>query len=431
MLLSEDASRTGKVGTAISQSTRLGSLFRDEIAARGRDDIHGNILLALPVKWQIVSGLLIAFVIAALTMFGSVSYARSDVVSGSLIPNEGALRVIADRPGRVSKIAIAEGEAVGQGAPLFHIDTEPGADAGAGGQKMLDTLAAQGTLINSQENISKELSAAQRAEIAAQIAGVEQELASILAQIKAQKSLIELAQTGYDKAVSIASRGYLSERDMAARREGLLGRTQGLAALTQMQAAKFADLSRLRSQLGSVRVKQLADQAAFENARSELQKSRIRTSGEADYTLSAPIAGTVSVLSVQTGDYLTSDRPALYLVPAGHRLVARLLVPTKSIAFLRRGQTMTLSLDALSSSTKNSIQARVRTISAAPSQAQGTGYSTDPMYVVTADLIPGGMRSTSLETALIAGMTLTGRIASERKTMLQWIFDPLIDGSNR
>ena len=84
---------------------------------------------------------------------------------------------------------------------------------------------------------------AQLRQLAAQRSGLTAEITQLQSQIGLQRDLIESAQKDYDRASTIAARGFISQRDLQVREETLLARRQGLSQLTQSLATKQSALA--------------------------------------------------------------------------------------------------------------------------------------------------------------------------------------------
>jgi membrane fusion protein len=112
------------------------------------------------------------------------------------------------------------------------------------------------------------------------------------------------------------------------------------------------------------------------------------------------------------------------VVPSGAHLQATLYVPTRAIGFVQSGQEVRLQVDAFAYSHFGTISGKVSQISAAPIVRTGVNGQAEPVYLVTATL---NSASPALRDGrkLRSGMTLTASIITERRSLAEWLFEPV------
>lgn len=54
-----------------------------------------------------------------------------------------------------------------------------------------------------------------------------------------------------------------------------------------------------------------------------------------------------------------------------------------------------------------------------------------PFYLVTASIHDGAVRAFGASRPVLPGMTLSARIVTERRSLLEWLFEPVFAVSNR
>jgi membrane fusion protein len=117
-------------------------------------------------------------------------------------------------------------------------------------------------------------------------------------------------------------------------------------------------------------------------------------------------------------------------VPAKAEARVELYVPTAAVGFIRPGQEVRLAIDAFPYQQFGTVTARVVDVSAATIARQGpTGFV--PVYLVTAKLPRPWIKAFGRHQALAPGMTLTARIVTENRSLLEWLFQPIFAVRNR
>jgi membrane fusion protein len=146
--------------------------------------------------------------------------------------------------------------------------------------------------------------------------------------------------------------------------------------------------------------------------------------------LRAPRAGIVSTLLMKTGQHVASGQPLLSILPAGSKLEAQLLVPSSAIGFVAQGDRVVLRYQAYPYQKFGQQYGKVVQVSrSALSPAEtasllGQNIST-PLYRVLVALDRQTVDAYGKAEALKPGMALNADILLDRRSLWQWVFEPL------
>lgn len=141
----------------------------------------------------------------------------------------------------------------------------------------------------------------------------------------------------------------------------------------------------------------------------------------------APKAGTVSGILPRPGHFMNAGNSVLSLLPAGAELEAIVYVPTSAIAFIEPGQDVRLRFHAFPYERFGVHQGQVREVSHTVLLPEEVPEMTlqEPSYRVRVQLSAQQIQAYNRDLPLRAGMTLDGDIITERRSLLQWLFDPI------
>ena len=214
-------------------------LFRQETLNGNRDRLSGDVAVAVPISWQVITFLILGALVTALLFLSLATYSRVESVDGLIRPDVGIAQAVATRAGVVADLTVEDGQVVSQWTPLVTIRAEEdGAKAQTPGALVEAAISRQDASLALQSSASLAAAEAQIAQLAAQQAGLTAEIDQLRLQKEAQASLITTAEGDLKRATEIASRGFISKRDLQVREETLLSRQQGMAQLDQALAAK-------------------------------------------------------------------------------------------------------------------------------------------------------------------------------------------------
>jgi membrane fusion protein len=402
-------------------------MFRQEVQLAQQNRLHGDVSLALPVSWQLIGYGLLALLISAIAFLFLGSYARVETVAGQVEPDLGAAQIVPSRAGIITSIAVKEGDRVSSSSPLVSIRVEEmGRTGGTGPTQVLTALGEQDSQLSAQERSTLAGAGATRQRFAAQIGGLRAETAALDQQIQTQRRLVDVAQGDYDRSQTIAAKGFLSKRDLQTREETLLGRQQQLSSLSQVRADKQASLIEASRAIEEAGQTAQATAAGIAGDRASVAQRRFDVEASRGYTLTAPIAGAVTAVTARIGQSAQSNAPLMTIVPTGAKLEAQLYVPTQAVGFLMVGQEVRLQVDAFPYARFGSVPAVIEKISSAAINRAIANGQSEPVYLVVASIKVPKIYAFGRFHRLQPDMTLTARIVTERRSLAEWLFEPIL-----
>ena len=133
----------------------------------------------------------------------------------------------------------------------------------------------------------------------------------------------------------------------------------------------------------------------------------------------------MTAITGRVGQAAAQGQPLMAVMPAGSRPRAELYVPTQAAGFLAVGQEVRLAVDAFPYQRFGTVTARIAQIaSTAVPRATAEG-GTIPVYLVTVELGAPFVTAFGRRQPLLPGMTLSARIVTERRSLFEWLFEPL------
>lgn len=410
-----------------SDTSHSSIMFRQEVQLAQQNRLHGDVSLALPVSWQLIGYGLLTLLTTAIAFLFLGSYARVETVSGQVEPDLGAAQIVPSRAGIITGIAVKEGERVSSSSPLVSIRVEEmGRTGGTGPAQVLTALGEQDSQLAAQGRSTMAGAGATRQRLAAQIDGLRAETAALDQQIASQRRLVDVAQGDYDRSQTVAAKGFLSRRDLQTREETLIGRQQQLASLGQARADKQASLMEASRAVEEAGQTAQATAAGIAGDRASVAQRRFDVEASRGYTLTAPIAGVVTAVTARIGQSAQSSAPLMTIVPTGAKLEAQLYVPTQAVGFLLVGQEVRLQVDAFPYARFGSVPAVIERISSAAINRAIPNGKSEPVYLVIASIRAPRIYAFGRSHRLQPDMTLTARIVTERRSLAEWLFEPIL-----
>ena len=414
---------------AIRKSEDMPSLFRKEVIESHRQQLLGDAILSQPLSFSVLALLLVVIVAATIAFISLGSYARKETVQGFFSPDKGIVRVHAPRIGVIGQLHVREGQFVNAGDPLLTLLGETVTGGGLNADReQLKVLGSQMNEIDIRTTLEKQRREASERQLAAEIEGLISERSALDQQVSVQRQLLASLKRNYDRISSVVDSGYISIAEYLSKEENLINNKQVLANLLQKQTAIASRV--VQKQLALQRVPLESDERLSQLAsnQSSLKLRVIDLSSRKSITITAPVAGQVAALQAISGSSVDNRSPLLTVLPLGGRLEAHLFVPTSAVGFVEVGQEVRLLYGAFNYRRFGAHSGVVSEISSAmfsPLDAKANIVVNEPTYRVTVQISKESVRAYGQRFPLQAGMLLTADIVLEKRSLIEWLLDPL------
>ena len=403
----------------------VNELFRQQVLDHQDGRLDGSILMAMPPAWRAISFGLAGVLLASFAFLFFGTYTRVEVVEGALTLDSGIAVIVPSRAGVVDRVFVQDGMRVAKGLPLVSVRTEEDlGDGTTAPQRLRATLALQADRYESQEAFLAAASRAKVSELREQARGLSAELRNIDAQIVEQRALTGLSESNFKRAQEVASRGFISRRDLERIEEEGAVRRQQLSQLEQRSIAMKSDIAGIERSMAEAIASSAGQIEALRINRNSIEKERADVDQRQGYVMRAQLAGVVTATVARVGQEAKPGERLMLLVPEGATLQAELQLPSSAVGFVKRGQRVRLAIDAFPYDTFGTVGATVTEVSRA-AYAVSTDTGPTQSYLVVAKLDRDYINAFGKREALLPGMMLTARIITQKRTLFQWLFEPL------
>lgn len=404
------------------------SLFREQVLAQQTSRMQGEVSLVQVPAFTWLTGLIVFIVVCSLIFLLSGSYARKTVVFGVLQPEQGVIRVQTSQPGTVQQLLVQEADRVEVGQPLIeltmqHYSSEK-TELNASLQQELETILANLQRQKKQEIARQHI---RQREVIERTASAQQQLSQVLLQQSTFQQRLELNQHLVEQVSQLSGTGFISNLELSRQKDTLLSLQQQEQVLQGQRLILEEQLKQQQSLQQQLPLDHQATLAHLDNQASELRNQLTRLQHEQSSVIRAPKAGTVSGVLPRAGHFINAGSIVLSLLPEEAELEAILYVPTSAIAFIESGQDVRLRFHAFPYERFGVQQGKVHEVSHTVLLPEEVSDITlqEPSYRVRVRLSSQQIQAYNRELSLRAGMTLDGDVITERRSLLQWLFDPI------
>lgn len=407
------------------------SLFRQEVLKARQGSWLGDIAIASPLaRWVLLT--LAAALGASVVLFLFLGhYTRRESVVGQLVPSGGLLGIAAPAPGTITRVLVHQGDRVHAGDVLLEISsTQDNSTLGdthllVGRQLQLQRQRLKSDLATQQQLATQQLDALQdKARL------LEAQLAQVTDQVGLQKQQVASAQALLERIRPLGAKGYVSALQIQQQEASVLeARTQYKTLIRQQLDARQA-LAAVRQQMTQLPLDAATRQNETERQLATVRQSIAQNEVQRAVLLRAPRDGTVSAVIAKPGQTVAAAQPLLSVLPTGSRLQALLLVPSRAIGFVEPGSRVVLRYEAFPYQKFGQQYGRVADISRSALSPAEVGVlvgqqAREPLYRVQVDLDRQSVPAYGKVEPLKAGMALQADILMERRSLIEWVFEPL------
>ncbi|WP_417706157.1 HlyD family secretion protein [Rheinheimera aquimaris] len=410
-------------------------LFRVNAIKQQSARLDGEVIVVLPVSAGMLTLVALCVAISILVFLSLASFNRKETVSGYLKPDVGLAKVVSSRSGVVQSIFVEDGQQVQAGDRLALIDIPEHLSAGESlTDALFKGLLQQAELISlrKQQLISQFIQ--QEAELNTRRALSNNLLRDIEAQQQLLKQRLQLNQQRYQSYQDLNNRGAISTNELQQQHEFVLNIQQQLAELNANEQSQKVQIAQLEGQLQRLPSEQQQQLSILDSEISRLKQQQTELSARGELLITAPVSGRVTNLVAEVGNRVQPGLPILTIMPGSAQLQAVLLVPTRAYGFVMPGQRTRLRFDAFPYQRFGLYNGEVIKTAQAivlPGEVDMPVAVQEPVYRVEVALDSQYIRAYGNSVPLQSGMLLSADIVLEQRSLLAWLFEPILSLKGR
>ena len=418
------------------------SLFRPE-ALQGRQQAWlGSIQLVRPVSLGVLTTFVLVVVLAVGVVLVEGRYTRKAHVSGYLVPDKGVVRLLPQQTGTVLERRVVEGQSVRQGDILFVLSTDRATLAGDTQATVQTSLAVRENSLRESARQKASLQQEVRAGFGRQIDELRRELTQLDAEAELQSQRLLLAQQAQARVESLHAENFISQAQVQAKSEEVLGVRAQIQSLLRQRSAKLREIGALEAQQRELPLRAQALQGEIDRDLASLAQESAENQAKQRMVIRAPQDGVVTAVLADPGQAVSPASPVASLLPLGAKLQAQLFAPSSAVGFLRQNQPVQLRYQAFPYQKFGHHAGQVLQVSRTPLQASDLAGlplpesmkstpSAEPLYRITVVLDQQAVQAYGQAQPLSAGMQIDADVMLDRRRLIEWIFEPLLSVTGR
>jgi membrane fusion protein len=411
-------------------------LFRQEAIDAQREKFLGEATIARPVPFWVFTVLAagVAILLIAVALWGQ--YTRRERVEGYVALDTGAARVFTPDSGRVTELLIKEGDEVKAGDEMARISLERGTGAGGStSEAVAQEMQSRRAILEKEQAQWRDLGVQQIEQLRRRVKDYDSELAQIDREAKLQETRMKSARDQLERYRGLAGeKQFVSEALVKQKQDEVTDQEIKIQALRRQRSQVERDLAAAKMEEPSVALRSRTQVEQVSRQLSELREGMVQAEGKRETVIRAPMAGIVTNIAVNRGQSIAADSPLAMVLPKGSGLHVELLVPTRAIGFVKPGTEVVLRYEAFPHERFGQYRAVVVDIGRnvwTQGEHIGPLSAKEPVYRVDVKLDRQSVTAMDQEFPLRPGMLVNADLLLEKRTLLEWIFEPVMQLKGR
>lgn len=405
------------------------TLFRQQALNHQSNKLFGEVILIRPLSFALLTTALAVIVAVVIIFLLYGKYGRRETVNGYLIPDKGLVNVYAPYLGIAEKIHINEGQSVKKGEVLYRVSTDFRMSKHfSNNDKLLQHLAEQKSHLAEKVNLEKIRFQDEETTLRNQEQHLSDEITQIKLQIKTAEQELDLAKKLWKKYKRLRKNKLVVESALTQQHYNYLAKRSSVQNSKQRLVSKTASLASVQLQLKQLPNRRDIRLQELKSQQLALAERLTKVSSERGYDIVSPVDGTVSTIIAKRGQKIDLSTPLLTLLPENSTLQAELFLPSRSIGFTEVGQSVLMRYEAFPYQRYGLANGTIKAISQTvinPQEVRLAVTVNEPVYRVKVDLEKQSMLANGKPIYLQPGMVLSADILLEKRSLFEWLLEPI------
>jgi len=404
-------------------------LFRKEAIDAIKTFSWGRVLRANGVSSRTLFLLALAIFLTSLAVGLIGEYSRKETIQGLLMPSKGLVEVAAPVRGHIDSVNAREGIFLELGQPVLIIES-PQLVSGR-----TDSRGEQIRLLNETRQLLTAQIGRMKATFDETSASLRDQISHTNLSIKSintEEGIERLRQTNAEATVSAyqaqEKAGFISRLLVLPKEDVVLQGRARLSSLYRELEAKRIEARKLKQEISQLPERYSVEVEGARRLVAQIDQQIVDLMARKSLSLAAPVSGRVIGLLANPGQQVAEGDLLLTMIPAGSELQAHLFAPSAKIGGIRVGQRVVVRYKTYPYQVYGHQSGTVKELSGPviPPRVFSQETVREPVFRVVVSLDSQEFTSKNKHYPLQPAMALEGDIFLERRSLLAWLFDPLL-----
>jgi membrane fusion protein len=324
---------------------------------------------------------------------------------------------------------VKEGQSVKKGELLARIRMDKHLSSGAEvSESIIQELIRQKNILSSSLATQKQLMLVNKEKSASQIVSTKAQLL----QAKNQQALLQerltLSQQKLNDAQALINSGFISQREYQEQQDRHLTMQQQVEDIQAQVLKQEEQITQLAFQTQQLPLQYAEQQGQLNSQLADISQKIAQADAQRSLDVRSNRAGKITNMLLKPGMMTQVNRPLMTILPEGATLEAVLFVPTRAYGFVKAGQKTRIRYQAFPYQRFGIYSGEIIEVSQSvvlPNETTLPVTFQEPVYQVVVKLNAQGAEAYGATVPLQSGMLLEADIMVDRRTLFEWLFEPI------
>ncbi|MCX2789139.1 HlyD family secretion protein [Vibrio sp. Sgm 5] len=404
-------------------------MFRKEVIDSQKNRLLGEITLAQPFSIHITIGVVFLFFGILVAFLTTSNYARKETVKGYLVPNTGVIKIYPNRVRVLDSLYVSEGAVVKKGDVIAKVVLKrPQLNGEDLSESVISILNKQKgllerDLLETNYLIEKELEALEQKvkDLNLSISSAERKI-----QLLSKKKTIKTSE--YERFERLSKNSFVSKIDLQRREQEILLVEEALENANSTKISLQTNLNETKHIIRKKPHEKKLKSTQILMKTAEIQRLIDEAENNYSFNILAVDSGIITAIASKEGELLTQTRPLLSVIPKDAELVAELFFPTRSSGFVKKNDQARLRFDACPYQRFGFVESTVTIVDKSllfDGEVNSPFPLNEPVYRVQTKLKSQSINAYGENFPLKAGMLIEADIILDKRSLFQWLFEPI------
>lgn len=405
-------------------------LFRKEAIQHQQDQLLGSVLLTQSLATWLLSALLVIFILVLGAFLALGSYSRKETVQGFIIPSHGLVHVTVEQPTHIKSVFVKDAVYIEANQPIFSVEP-PGQyqNGQAFNDRQLHSTKQKQHILKAKLQRLVSLQAQEERALVLENEQIELSLASGKRQLTLLAQILQSRSEELERATTLFNDQLISEQQFDQASQQVLRQQQEVEQLHQQLGQWQIDLSQNQLKQRALPGQFRSQQEDLSWQLEDLNVEAARLHHHQQFTVTASQKGHLIDIRVGPGERVVPGQTLATIIPHESQLQAHLLVPTQAAGFIALEQEVQLRYGAFPFQKFGVYKGQVthvgQTVLLPVEQTHLPVQLSGPAYLVTVSLQSPTVRAYQQEFSLKPGMLLEADITLGKRSLLEWLLEPI------
>lgn len=394
---------------------------------------QSDILITQPIPVVVFSALacLMSIFILAFLMLGE--YTQKQRLVGILVPDKGLIKVYSPMPSTVESLMVKEGDPVNVGQVLYILNrTNVSESQEVSRMEIRERLQTERRSLRAEEERQITINSEESLRIQSEIRSLEYELSELDSSLILFDEQIVIAKDTLARYEKLADKGMYSKILTQEKEIEILSRLSQRKDLERQKSSSLRQINAVRREAKTSSLRGQNEMALITRNIENIERELLSLSSGRKVEVVSPIKGIITGISKKPGQITGVSTPLVSILPEGSILQAEIYVPSNAIGFVNQDTEVLLRYRAFPYQKFGQHPGKIQHISraAVPSNELDSSVNVSMkevalVYRITVDLPSQSIMAYGEFEPLQAGMELDADILLDKRSLFEWMFEPL------